>query len=90
MQERSITMDHVAQVVNYPAKKFTQGKGISKFIRELNGRKHHVVAQWKSAEKKWLVISVWVRGENDKEPISVQLIMAPFRLIWWLVKKLLK
>ncbi len=88
LQQRSISEYALSQVIAAPDKKLSEGNS-TKFIRTYQGRKYHVVAQWKASEQKWLVISAWVRGEDDSEPLSVTLLLAPFRILWWLIKKLL-
>lgn len=89
MSERSITQDAVFRVVQAPDKQFgtEQSKSV-KFIRTLASRKYHIVGQWKKQESKWLIISVWVRGEDDREALTTQLLLLPFRIIWWILKKL--
>lgn len=88
LKDRSINYAHIADVVNYPDKKFhTKGESW-KFIKTINGRKIHTVATYLKDDRKWLVISVWVRGENDKAPFIWQLLTLPFRLIWWIFKKI--
>lgn len=84
---RSITQDAIWQTINYPEKKYPQDQTI-KFIKSVQDRRLHVIASWLAKENKWLVVSVWVRGEEDQEPVIWQLITLPFKLIWWLIKKL--
>ena len=84
---RSITQDAIWQTITYPEKKYPQDQ-TTKFIKSVQDRRLHVIASWLTKENKWLVVSVWVRGEEDKEPVVWQLITLPFRLIWWLIKKL--
>jgi hypothetical protein len=90
MGERSVTNDSIFRVIQSPdsVKGDRNGSKPVKFIRELNDRLYHVVAQWKKQEQAWLVVSVWVRGEDDRESFVVQLLMLPFKLLWWIVKKL--
>ena len=92
MNERSISEDSIYWVIRDPdtTKGNKDGYGSVKFIRVLNNRNFHVVAQWKKEQSAWLVVSVWVRGEDDREPISTQIILGPFRVIWWLFKQLFK
>jgi len=91
VQDRSVTQDSVVSVLRHPEKTFPGHKpGTTKFIRTLNDRRIHVVASYLVDQKKWLVISVWVRGEEDKVPFAWQLITLPFKVVWWLIKLLLK
>jgi hypothetical protein len=86
LRQRSIDVHEVAETIAHPDKKFSDSKTTTKFIRTDRGRKYHVVGQWKPSERKWLVLSAWVRGENDSEPLYLQLVYAPFRLLWWLLR----
>lgn len=90
---RVITQDAVWQAVKNPDKKFKQGSS-TKFIKTVNNRKIHTVANYLSKENKWLIISVWVRGEDDKLPLTWRLITFPFLLTYkiliWLLKRLSK
>lgn len=88
-QDRSITQDLVASVVKSPDKRFDgQKQGTVKFIKTINQRRIHVVASYLHDQKKWLVVSVWVRGEDDKAPIMWQVLTAPFKFSWWIIKHL--
>ncbi len=86
LRQRSIDVYDVAETIAHPDKKFSDSKNTTKFIRILHGRKYHVVGQWKPSEQRWLVVSAWVRGENDSESLFVQIVLAPIRLIWWLLR----
>lgn len=82
LDDRTITQDAVYRVIQSPDRRFERDD-TTKFIRTLNGRKYHVVASYLKKEHKWLVVSVWVRGEDDKISLAWQLITLPFRLAWW-------
>src|SRR5690606_7369011 len=87
---RSVSLDAVVSVLQKPdTTKPTEKENTSKFIRLLNDRLIHVVATYLPEQQKWLVVSVWVRGEEDKPSLSWQLISFPFKALWWLLKKLL-
>lgn len=90
LQDRRLTMDAVWQVVATPHQQESMGDGKTKYIRVVNGRLIHVVASWLPHEQRWLVISVWVRGEADRVPLIWTLITAPFRVLWWLLRLLFK
>ncbi len=90
LKQRSIDVYEVAETIAQPDKKFSDSKNTTKFIRTYRDRKYHVVGQWKPSEQKWLVVSAWVRGETDREPLLVQLVLAPLRLLWWVIVKALK
>lgn len=87
--DRSITQEMVYQAVTHSAKRYDD-KDNTKFIRKLNNRKLHVVGQYLRQEKKWLIISVWVRGEDDNQPLVWRIITFPFWLLWVLLKWILK
>lgn len=89
LASRSITQSMVWQVVSHPDKQFNEANNKVKFVGMLGNRRLHVVAQRLEKEKKWLVISAWVRGEDDKAPLAWRVISFPFWLVWkfllWLV-----
>ncbi len=79
---RTISQDQVRQVLLNPDKEFPNDKsGQTKFIRRINTRIIHVVGKYLTDQKKWLIISVWVRGENDPVPLVWKLITLPFKII---------
>jgi hypothetical protein len=89
LTQRSISQDAVERVLAHPDRTHPTGKAqTSKFIRELNGRVIHVVGTYLPDQKKWLIVSVWVRGEDDQLPLVWQIISLPFKLLWWLLKQL--
>ena len=90
--DRNISKDAVWQVVNYPETFHNKGKKgkATKFIRSLNDRKYHVVANYLPKKEKWLVVSVWVRGEEDKKSAVWLLITFPFKIGWWVLQEIWK
>jgi hypothetical protein len=91
LQERSISIDQAESVLRHPTQTFPGKKdGTIKFVRDVNGRNTQLVATYLPDQKKWLVVSAWVRGEEDKVPFMWVLITAPFKLIWWSAKQLWK
>ncbi|MBU0974323.1 DUF4258 domain-containing protein [Patescibacteria group bacterium] len=48
-----------------------------KYLKKISDRKYQAIATYLPKEKKYLVISTCVRGEDDKQNI-----------IWWIIKKL--
>jgi hypothetical protein len=79
---RSISQESVAKVLSHPDETYPDEKpGTIKFIRTLNDRTIHVIATYLKDQKKWLVISVWVRGEEDPQSLVWQLIIFPFKLL---------
>ena len=90
MNERSITDDAIYWVLKDPdtVKGDRYGHQSVKFIRLYRDRLYHVVAQHKPKENAWLIVSVWVRGEDDTESVASQIILAPFRIVWWLIRQL--
>jgi len=87
MGKRSITKEKVWQIINHPDKKNSQK---NKYIKTINDRKYHIIATYLPKEKKYLIISTWVRGEDDRQSIIWLIIALPFKLIWWLLSWLLR
>lgn len=86
---RSIRHEAIYQAVNNPDQSFNQEEDAYKFTKLINDRQHHVIAK-KIDEDKWLVISVWIRGEEDPVPLIWQLLTFPFKVLWLLIKKSFK
>lgn len=87
IQDRSVSKDSVYLTVSFPDKTF-HNQDNYKFIKTVNGRRIHVVAT-PIENNKYLVISTWVRGEEDRTPLVWQLITLPFKIIWWIIKTIL-
>lgn len=62
---RLITRDMVKSVVLSPAKQYENENGTVKFIQRIDGLNIHVVTKTVPEENKVLIVSAWVRGEND-------------------------
>lgn len=87
---RSISQADIYQVVSSPAKVYPARDGNKKFIKTVKDRRLHVIATKVKNEDKWLIVSVWVRGENDPIPWVWQVITLPFKLVWWIIKTIWK
>lgn len=87
---RNIELSVIEQIILSPEQKINLKDGKFKFIKNINNRRYQVVAADVKKENKWLVISVWVRGEDDRVPFVWILITAPFKFLWWLLKNLFK
>lgn len=80
-QKRSISQHDVVQVLKYPEITQPTDKPANlKFIKTVGDRPIHVVATLLPREKKWLVVSVWVRGEDDQPSLAWRLLTLPFKL----------
>lgn len=89
LKQRSLSFDGVWQTVHYPNKKNKSGSNF-KFVKVIGDRNYQVVANFLKSENKYLIVSVWVRGEDDHAPLVWQILTLPFRLLWWLLKWLSK
>lgn len=66
LRYRRIAQSDVVSAMSRPDKTFPAKKeGSVKFIRTINGRTIHAVAA-QNDRKQWVVLSVWVRGEEDR------------------------
>lgn len=89
LNDRSVSQELVIKTLQNPdSTQPTEKPGNVKFIRNLHNRNVQVIATYLENQKKWLIVSVWVRGEEDKVPLMWQLIILPFKLLWFLIKKL--
>jgi hypothetical protein len=65
MQLRDITTQMIAEALANPHSTQEAREGDTKYIRFFNRRELHVIAFYKANQKKWIVKSTWIRGEND-------------------------
>lgn len=72
MKLRNIYRYEVQQTILNPEQTFEEQDHKVKFIgKELSlNRSYHVVAKFLAEENKWLVISAWIRGEEDDGRLS--------------------
>ncbi len=90
-QLRSLTLDQIIRVLENPDTTIPFAHSSkSKFIKMVHDRQVHVVANYLGSQKKWLIISVWVRGEDDPVPFTWLVLTAPFKLILWIAKLIWK
>jgi len=97
MERRSISQEMIRRALSNPditvpghnPKKQNQVK----FIKTIDSRRLHVVATL-LPEKKWLIVSSWVKGEEDKAPLMWQILSFPFKItfwiLWWLLKMIFR
>lgn len=86
IKQRRITQKMIAQAIKKPDSQFVEDDGDTRFIREISERNVHVVSRYLDDEGKWLVISAWVRGEDDLQPLWKRLLGLPLRAIQKLTK----
>lgn len=65
LQLRRITQDMIVETIRKPDDQKEEDDGDIKFIKTIKQRPVHVVSKYLTDEKKWLVKSAWVRGEDD-------------------------
>jgi hypothetical protein len=86
IRKRSLSFTGVEDTLSHPDKHQYLEQKQEKFIKLQGKRLYHVVATYLPKEKSWLIVSAWVRGEQDQAPLSWRLITFPFRLIAKLFK----
>lgn len=91
MQRRRLRMQDIEATLAAPDKSVPQEDKLNyKFIKTINDRQYQVIGHYSSEEQKWIIISAWVRGEEDPPDYLWIVLTAPFRLIWWLIKNFFK
>jgi len=81
MRRRRISQDAVVQVVRKPQVTESEDNGNKRFVRVVKDRNYHVIAKYLTDEKRWLIVSAWVRGEDDPEPLWRRVLLLPFRVL---------
>lgn len=66
LELRKISEDMIIEAIYQADRKFVQDNGNVKFIAKTMGCKVHAICKPLPDENKWLVISAWVRGEDDQ------------------------
>lgn len=87
-QQRYVPQNKIEQVLQYPDNTISLEDNKTKFIRVINQRQFQVIASYLAKEDKWLIISAWVRGEEDSKPIFYQLLESFGRGLLWVVKQI--
>lgn len=86
-QQRYVTQDKIEKVLLNPDKTFSLEDNKTKFIRVIDQRQFQVIASYLPKEKKWLIISAWVRGEKDSKSILDQIFEGIVRGFIWIFKQ---
>ena len=84
--QRRMTVLGVEETVLEPDKKIKLKDGQVKFVKQQGTRLYQVVTTYKEKEHAWLVLSAWVRGEDDPEDLLWVILTAPVKLLWKLMK----
>ncbi len=79
---RNISLDNIHQTVVNADQTIKLNKNKFKFIKKLDDRSHQIIAKHLTDKQQWLIISVWIRGEEDRKPLVWQLITFPFKAMW--------
>jgi len=90
---RRLSLRSIESTLADPDRVVEMDGGKRKFIKQQGSRLYHVVAKYSPPQRAWVVISVWVRGEEDPPNYLWLVITWPFRmagkLLWWLLRLLL-
>ncbi|MDO5561781.1 MAG: DUF4258 domain-containing protein [bacterium] len=81
IRKRRMSLTGVEKTIENPDRKKTLSDGQTKFVKFLDNRLYQVIAVYKSDQKAWIVISAWIRGEEDQPDLIWRLITAPFKLL---------
>lgn len=85
-KSRKMELTAIEKTIANPDKKFDLEEGKVKFLKKIDKRRCQVIASYLPKENKWLVVSAWVRGEDDRAPLIWILITLPFKILWWLLR----
>lgn len=87
LSKRNIYQHDAIKVMQKPDKTYPGKKeNTVKFIRTLNGRNIHLVGSLNES-KKWVVLTAWVRGEEDQYGFPEKYV---YMLVDWIANKLSK
>jgi hypothetical protein len=74
LRQRRLTREMVISAVQSPDKREPEPDGDTEFIKTINGRRVHVIGLYLADERKWLIKSTWVRGEEDPIPLWLRML----------------
>lgn len=86
LHDRSLAKEAIYQTIHAPDRTHKLGGHKKKFVKSHRQRLYQVVAEFNPQQQAWVIISAWVRGESDREPLVWQLLILPFKIAWWLVQ----
>lgn len=78
LRQRRITQDMAVQAIKKPDKKMPEEEDKVRFVREIKDRNVQIVARYLDDEKKWMVVTAWVRGEEDPRPLWMHVLLLPW------------
>lgn len=85
-RSRKIAESDVELVLKHPDKTYPGKKPETvKFIKFIDDRQHQVIAKFLQDQNAWLILSVWIRGEEDRNWMSPIVDFVNF-----LIKKILR
>ncbi len=90
IKQRRMTALGVEQTVLNPDRKVPLENGETKFIKKQGQRLYQAVGVYENKQKAWIVLSAWVRGENDKPELLWRIIVWPWQMLWKLMKFLVR
>jgi hypothetical protein len=79
MALREVDRQMVEMAIKRPDERVPEDDGDTRFVRTINGRELHVVGKFLSDEHRWLVKSLWIRGEADEDNVLADRKPAPSR-----------
>lgn len=90
MRYRKMARSDIERTLANPDKSFPGKKADTvKFIRTIDTRRHEVIGKYLADQKAWLILSVWIRGEEDKNWIT-ELFGMVWKVLRWLAKIVIK
>lgn len=91
MRKRKMARFDIERTLKNPDQSFPGKKAETvKFIKHIDSRRHEVVAKYLKDQNSWLILSVWIRGEDDPASWIEWIVLAPFKLVVWCFKKVVK
>lgn len=84
LKRRRISQDMAVDAVRKPDRKQAEDDEKTRFVREIKGRNVQIVATYLKDEQQWMVVTGWVRGEDDPRRWWVHVLLLP----WYLIRAL--
>lgn len=82
LKKRQLSLWSLQDTITHPEKKISLGEGKCKYIKKQGSRLYQVVATYLPEEKANLIISAWVRGEEDQPPLCWRFLTGLLKIIF--------
>lgn len=93
LKRRRISQAMAVQALRHPDRQQPEDDDKIRFIKSIKDRNVQVVARHLSDEGQWMVVTAWVRGEEDPRRWWLHVLLLPWyvlRVVWRVVRAIVR